>query len=211
MRTLCLADSHRLFIDGLKEILRQRKDWQVLGSAVTRLELNTLLRHKSPDMLIVDYLVSGQNPVEFIASIRSLYPDMRILVLTSDQGTKFFGRMLALGIHGYLMKNVTSQELLRSITKILEGELEITTQLFNFSDETGVYNPKLRQQNHNLTARELQVLQYIAQEFSNQEIGKLLHLSTGTIDTHRKNIISKLGVKNTVGLIKYAIYNNLID
>jgi DNA-binding NarL/FixJ family response regulator len=151
---------------------------------------------------------------ELIQKIRAIKPALKILYLTIMRGTRYIHKLLKYDIQGYLLKNTNIAELTKAIESVGEGkkyfskEINILDTSQDFRNTVTIEDKKV---DEILSKREIEVLTLICKEYSNSEIAKKLFLSVSTVETHRKNLIAKLGVNNTVGLVKFALKNKLIE
>jgi DNA-binding NarL/FixJ family response regulator len=153
-------------------------------------------------------------PEELIQRIRSIKPALKIIYLTLMRGTRFIHRLMKFGIQGYILKSAPFEDLVQAIETVAAGgtsyskDVDITVKEDDHRQTLIVDDKKI---DEILTKREIEILKLVCKEYSNSEIAEKLFLSVGTVETHRKNLIAKLGVNNTVGLVKFALKNNLIE
>lgn len=213
MVTVIICDDHEMYLQGTK-LLLQQNHIATAATASTGSGLLQVLEKFSCDILLLDVHLPDYKAEDLLATIRKQYPAQKIIYLTMMRGSRNVNRLKDHDIQGYLLKNAPVKEFLFAIDKVNAGGIY-------FSDEASVLNDEndYRKQisvdesktNEILTKREIEILKMICAEMTNAEIAAKLFLSTGTVDTHRKNIINKLGVKNTVGLVRYALKNQLLD
>ncbi|MCB0328202.1 MAG: response regulator transcription factor [Bdellovibrionales bacterium] len=212
MIDLIIADDHVVLREALCELLETRGKYNVVAQASDGEELLKLLdsNQKSPDLVILDVgmpRVDGLVALERLASEGKVPP---VLVLSANEAQTKIRAALKAGAKGYLPKNASLEELEFAISSILEGKTylspSITAPLMDGSPtESPLENPLSV-----LTKREIEIMTHLADGKPNREIGKLLHISTRTVDTHRSNILKKLKVKTNAELVKLAISHNLI-
>lgn len=216
MIKLLIADDHQLFIDGLTMLLKSEAGLEVAGQALNGNEVLQVLAQKIIDIVLLDINMPNTDIVGLVKTIRAKYPQTKIIILTMYHGTRFYAKLIKHGINGYLYKSEGKAIFLEAIEKAANGEIYISKELF-----TDINNPvqaaspafdlNLASPESVLTKREIEILKLVAQEHSNQEIADKLFISINTVDTHRKHILLKLGVKNTVGLVKYCMQYNLLS
>jgi DNA-binding NarL/FixJ family response regulator len=166
------------------------------------------------DILLLDLHLPDMEEEELLVNIRALYPNLKIIYLTLMRGTRYIHKLSKYRIQGYILKNAPMQELFEALQKVYAGstyfskEINIDNGLEDFRSTITIEDKKV---DEILSRRELEVLKLICREYSNAEIAEKLFLSVSTVETHRKNLISKLGVNNTVGLVKFALKHRLID
>jgi DNA-binding NarL/FixJ family response regulator len=208
-----IADDHKIFRDGIISILEKEKDLEVVGEASNGREILEKIKNTSVDVLVLDIDMGKPDGIEITGTVRKDYPDTRILVLTMMGLRDFIIQALEAGATGYLLKNAGKDEVLTAIRSVAKGDSYFSREVSSILIE---HLSKPRTSRHKiagipLSARELEVLRLIAQEYSNPEIAKKLYISIRTVDTHRRNLLAKLGAKNTAGLVKYAIQKGLAD
>jgi DNA-binding NarL/FixJ family response regulator len=213
---LLIADDHQLFIDGLSSLLKNEPGIQIAGQALNGKEVLSMLSKCPIDIILLDINMPETDAVTLTKEIRSSFPTTKIIILTMYHGTRYYTKLLKYGINGYLYKSAGKDEFITAIEKASNGEMYIHKDLFTEAtahkkDLMPAYNIQLSNPESLLTKREIEILKLVLHEYSNNAIADQLCISTGTVDTHRKNIILKLGVKNTVGLIKYCLQNNFLE
>jgi len=204
---LAIADDHQLFLDGLKSLLMEEESIEVIWLANDGREALGKIKYQPPDVLLLDIQMPNFNGIETLQEIQKLYPNVRTIVLSMLQDKPYIEKVHRLGASGYLLKNTGNDELMHAIKTVAAGgkyfSSAITSALLDNSQDGNSPDDLL-------TKREIEVLILITKEMSNQEIAKKLFLSVETVNSHRKNLLRKLDVKNTVGLVKYAIQHKLI-
>jgi DNA-binding NarL/FixJ family response regulator len=208
-----IADDHKIFRDGIISILEREKDMEVVGEASNGLEVLERISKTTVDVLVLDIDMGKPNGIEISGTIKRDYPDTRILVLTMMGLRDFIIHALEAGATGFLLENAGKDEVLTAIRSVAKGDSYFSREVSAILIE---HLSKPRTSRHRiadipLSAREIEVLKLIAQEYSNPEIARELFISIRTVDTHRRNLLEKLGVKNTAGLVKYAIQKGLAD
>lgn len=211
---ILLADDHKMFRDGLKEILNKERNIIVVDEADDKNQIMNICSNKEIDIVIMDIDMGETNGITTTKELLSIYPHLKILVLSMHSDSKYILSMLEAGAKGYILKNAGKQEMITAINTVATGDSYFSSQVSSKIIEQLNYRKnikaKLKSQNLPLTPREVEVLKLIAQEYSNTEIAEELYISIRTVDTHRRNLLEKLGVKNTAGLVKYALNNNLV-
>ena len=162
------------------------------------------------DVLLLDINLPDINGIDLSKKLLKIYPELKIIALTNFEDISYVKRMLKIGVSGYLLKNTDKIELLQALKTVLSGELylqkDIKERLINQKERPRTNNGL----NIKLTRREHDVLVAISEELTTQQISEKLFISPKTVETHRMNIMSKLGAKNSVGIIKIAIDRELI-
>lgn len=217
-----IADDHQLFIAGLKAILADNEHYScdIVGVAHDGEVVINMLKEKDPDLLILDLNMPEKDGLDVIEIVRSQNKKIRILALTVYDESKIVKSAFKSGVDGYILKNVGMDELWQAIAEVMAGRtflgkgvrLNTTIEELKRKIEAQSRFPSEDKfiKKYNLTKRELEILKLITHALSNKEIGKVLYISDQTVSVHRKNIMRKLGVSNTAGLIKLAYDNSLI-
>lgn len=204
-----IVDDHQVVIDGLSSILSEDDNIEVCGTAQNGKEALHQLESVSPDVLLLDINMPEMDGIEVIKALRVKAYETKVLVLTMHNNPQFTKQLIHLEVEGCLLKNAGKKELIYAINGINNGGKyfgeDVTTTLL--ADVKRVEDVVEKVQ---LTKREVEIIRLIASEFTTNEIAVELAISSHTVDTHRKNIVNKLAVKNTAGLVKFAIENGLV-
>jgi len=204
-----IADDHQIVIEGIEHMLREVPGIEVVGTAHHGGEvLSFLLGHKA-DLVLMDINMPVMNGIDTCAKVRSEHPGVQVIALTMMQEASLIQRMLTAGAAGYLMKNSGREELLHCIRTVMAGKTYYASEVADIllSD---LSKPEKKSPFPQLSRREKQILKMIAGEMTTGEISEQLHISFGTVETHRRNIMQKLGARNTAGMIRIAFENKLI-
>ena len=210
--SIIIADDHAMFLDGLISILSEEKSINIVLTAKTGEQVLKYLRinkEERIDLVITDINMPKMDGVELNSAIKKEFPQIKTLVVSMLEDPKKIKVLTEANVNGYISKNAEKGELLKAIKSILEGENYFSPRIkqvlmeamFSEKSETEI----------SLSKREVEVLKLIAQEFTTQEIADQLFLSKHTIESYRKNLISKLGVRNLAGLTRYTIEKGLLD
>jgi DNA-binding NarL/FixJ family response regulator len=199
---LVLADDHAMFRQGIKKILEENGDLEVVGEARDGLELLNLLKKITPDAVILDISMPTIRGIEATREIKSVHP-----ILTMHKRKEYLYHCLSAGAEGYLLKEDADTELYAAIKKVQEGGVYISPILSEdlTDDFVQMCRGDLKVPSDKLTSREREVVKLIAEGKKNREIADLLCISIRTVENHRANIMRKLKLKNTSELVKYAI------
>lgn len=209
---LFLVDDHQIVLDGLQALLSQVPGIVVVGEANSGEELLRSLEFLTVDLVILDVHMPAMDGVEVCRLIRERYPDIQVLALTMYDDLGVLQSMMRAGATGYVLKNTSRQELLEAIRVVTQGKKYISQKAKQRVEETTQNRPASDQPAPPaaLTSREREILALIAEGFSNMEIGDQLHISHRTVDTHRTNLMKKIGVRNIAGLIRYAFRHGIL-
>jgi DNA-binding NarL/FixJ family response regulator len=210
---IILADDHLMFRQGLKKILEERADLEIIGEANCGLDLLKLLQELVPDLVILDISMPTLRGIEAVSEIKSLRPSVKILILTMHKEREYLYQSVSAGANGYLLKEDADTELFSAIETIRQGRIYISPALADESRDDWARVARGEGAipfGDPLTTRERQVLKLIAEGKSSKEIGDLLFISARTVERHRANIMDKLGLKKTADLVKYAIQKGYV-
>ncbi len=210
---ILVADDHQLVRDGITVMLtliKKNMKFNIIASHSGE-DVLTKLENYAVDIILLDYQMPGLTGAETTRRILRFKPMMKILALSNYDEISYVTSMIDAGAHGYILKSIDAPELLTAIKTILLGKLYFSHEIaLKLVDTKLLKNVKPDPLEKLISKRELQVLQLIGMEYTNHEIAERLQLSKRTIETHRLHLISKLNVKNSVGLIKAAYKFKLI-
>jgi DNA-binding NarL/FixJ family response regulator len=207
-----ILDDHEIFLSGLVKLLEDTFD--IKGSFTHSEDLMMALSKDSVDVLVLDVQLPEISAEDLLQKIRAGFPTQKIIYLTLLRGTRMIQKLQKFGIQGYLLKNGPTEELLKGIKVVADGQTYFSKEIDSINNDDDLKNTLTFPDNKVddiLSPREVEILKLVCEEMSSSEIAAKLFLSVSTVDTHRKNILIKLGVSNTVGLVKYAIKHNLIS
>ena len=206
---IAITDDHEMVLKGIASMLETTPEISIVGTYKNAKETVDGVAKNLPDVLLLDINLPDENGIDLSKRLLKKQPDLKIIALTNFEDISFVKRMLKNGVNGYLLKNTDKLELLTAITTVLSGELflqaDLKKRLLEQTKTTldNGLKPKL-------TRREHDVLVAISEELTTQEISEKLFISPKTVETHRMNIMSKLGAKNSVGIIKIAMEKELL-
>lgn len=206
---IAITDDHEMVLQGIVSMLENTPEVAITGTYKNATETLGGISKDSPDVLLLDINLPDINGIDLSKQLLKKRPDLKIIALTNYEDISFVKRMLKNGVHGYLLKNTDKLELLTAITTVLSEEVFLQEDL----RKKLVLQTKTTNDNGlkpNLTRREHDVLVAISEELTTQEISRKLFISPKTVETHRMNIMSKLGAKNSVGIIKIAMEKELL-
>lgn len=213
MTKTLLIDDHQVILESLKLLFRSIENVEVVGTLTDSRKVEAFLETTEVDLIISDFHIPYLSGVDLTLRIRSIYPHIKILLLTMAEDAPHIREAIKAGVNGYILKKSGKDELEKAIEKIMLGKKYYSEEVIEelaASDETDLNNnqPATIQQ---LTEREIEILRLIAMEFSSSEIADKLFISISTVETHRRNLFQKLNVKSAIGLVKYAIKHGLSD
>jgi DNA-binding NarL/FixJ family response regulator len=205
-----IVDDHEIFRNGLKMVFARNEDMKITGEAESGEEFLARQNTIDSDVVLMDIKMKGINGIETTKKALGKNPGLKVLVLSTFGEEEFLHQMINAGAKGFLLKNVDKETLFGAIKIINQGQNYFSPELLPFFTNKFI-NPINNDWDEALTKRELEVLQLIAEGFSNSEIADKLFISIRTVDTHKNNLISKTGSKNIVSLLIYAIKNKIIS
>lgn len=213
MITVFIADDHKIFRDGIISLLDNEDHIQVVGEAGNAEDLFEKIPALQPTVILMDISMGASNGIEATEKILKRFPSIKVLALSMHSESSYIIKMLEAGASGYLLKDAGSREMIAAIQTVASGGTYFSQQVSQTLLHYLHGGKKVLEKRPGvpLTKRELEVLQLIAEEYSNSEIAEKLYISIRTVDTHRRNLLEKLGVKNTAGLVKNAIRLGLIN
>jgi DNA-binding NarL/FixJ family response regulator len=198
-----ITDDHKILVEGLKVLISESENITITGVSYNLEECRKALMFQTPDVLLLDLNLPDGSGIDFCSEVRKNYPEVKVLILTTHNEYSVAKRVMDNGASGYILKNALSEEIISGIETVAEGESFLC-------DEIDILMKKRVDEQIWFTAREKELLQLIAEGYTNQEMADKLFLSPDTIKTYRKNLILKVGAKNSMILVKMAIENKWI-
>ncbi|QHI36698.1 Transcriptional regulatory protein DegU [Kordia antarctica] len=201
---IIIADDHQIVIDGLKSLLVQHSHIKIIGEASNGLEAIDLIEKNNIDIAVLDISMPEMDGVEATKIIKEKHPGVQILILTMHDGSEFIHELVEIGANGYILKNRGKEEFVEALETIAKGQEYLKGKVLNILVDA-VRKPK--QKAVQFTKREKDVLRLIIDEHTTAQISAKLNIAHSTVETHRRNLIEKTGVKSSLGLVRYAIEN----
>lgn len=208
---IIIADDHTMFLEGITSLLNNVSEIEIVGKAVNGKEVLLLLEKTKTDIIVLDISMPEMDGIEVTKIIKKKYSNLKILILSTHSNSQMIAKLIRIGIDGYLLKNAEKDELLYAIQKINLGETYFSKEVAIIHNE---YETNLKQNlatTTELSNREKEILILIAKQYTAAEIAEKTFISLNTVNTHKRNLLSKLNVKNAAGLVKYAIELGLLD
>jgi Response regulator containing a CheY-like receiver domain and an HTH DNA-binding domain len=206
--SVMLVDSERMFLDTLKVALEAENNINVVGSATNGKNAVSQLKSKRPDIVILDTQMSKMGGIEIARVIKEEHPDTNLIILTRHKRRNDILLLMQIGVNGYLFKDRSIVDLVTAIHDVHKKRphfaIEVLNIIANSKDKDSTQQSKL-------TLREIEILRSIAEGLTTKEIAKKLYISEPTVSTHRRNVLEKLGIKNTMHLIRYAIKHGYVE
>jgi DNA-binding NarL/FixJ family response regulator len=210
-----VVDDHQIFLDGIVSLLDDEPNIRIAGTANNGKEAIDRIKATKVDVVLMDINMPEMDGLEATKQLRKINPDIKILMLTMHSEARFIKECLEIGAKGYVMKNISKDDLLKAIETVNQDKsyLDADSQEKLISSMSGTDEDDTRNYDElaaQITQRELEILQLIALGLTSQDIANKLFISKNTVETHRKNMLAKLNVNNTAALLKIAYKKNLV-
>jgi len=202
-----IVEDHAVVVEGVRALLLNEKDIVIVGTCGSAAACLEYFSSHKADVVLMDINLPDASGVELCGQIKAMHKDIMVLALSTYNQGIYMNKIMENGASGYLLKNITRQELVDAITTVSRGGVY-------FSFEAGkIYKSTLEKSSHQpvLTKREKEILKLVAEGYTNPQISQQLFISVDTVDTHRKNLYTKLNIKNTALLVRYAIENGIVS
>jgi DNA-binding NarL/FixJ family response regulator len=205
-----LADDHQFLLEGILTLLKDDPMIEIVATANNGIELMSIVGRERPGLVIMDLNMPGYDGLQCLQKIKKEFPETRVLILTNYNQPELVDEVRAGQADGYLVKNSTAADLREAVSRIMDGEKYFPDahMLKSVPDDSFFFDEFLRK--YQLTKREIEIIRLICREMSTRQIATALFLSELTINTHRRNILRKLEVKNVAGLMNFAKQNQLL-
>lgn len=211
---ILLADDHTLMRAGIRALLEQQHDMEVVGEAADGQEALQKVAELGPDVVLMDIAMPGMDGAEATKQIKSQYPSVQILALTMLEDERYFFQIIQAGASGFIAKGALPSELLSAVRAVAAGKIYLYASLAKSLLDESLGRAALDGRElaaDGLAERETQVLRLLCQGDTNKEVAAQLQISTRTVDRHRQNVMIKLDLQSRAALVKYAIRKGLID
>lgn len=205
---ILIADDHTILRDGIVSLLQTEPEFAVTGTAGNGYEVMELIQKNEYDVCLLDINMPGLDGIETAKLIKEKKPGIKIIMLTTYNDGEIISEMVNIGVAGYLLKNSDKGELIEAISKVMKGRHYFSEEVENI-----IFQGLTQHKSSDvvmLTERELEVMNLLAKEYTNDKIAAALHISYRTVETHRKNIMQKTKAHNLAGLLKYAYSKGLL-
>lgn len=210
-----LTDDHKLIREGITSMLAGTGDIEVIGSVASGEDAINEVRSDRPDVILMDILMGGMTGIEATRWIKESDPTIKIVIVSMEISKEYVSAAIKSGVDGYLPKDVDKETLLQAIRTVHQGNRFFNDAIMKLVFEDFYSHEKLKNPTkklpHELTKREYEILGLVASGKSNREVAESLFISIKTVETHKTNILEKLGLKNTTELVRYAIKNKIIS
>lgn len=209
--TISIADDHPLVISGLQHIIDTHPDMEMLRSYNNGAELLSGIRESMPHVLLLDIQMPGQTGDEIAAILAAEYPDLKIIALTNQDDLYYINSMLAAGVAGYILKTTSAEVLIEAILAVCNGGGYVEQSIKDKLRQQQIHMARVQEETPALSRREREVLRYVAENLTSQEIADKLFLSKRTVDNYRQSLLTKFRAKNGGALIKIATELGLLS
>jgi two-component system, NarL family, response regulator NreC len=211
---ILIADDHKIVSDGLKAMLQAQPEMEIIAQAANGREAVKLAHKQKPDMVIMDVAMPDLNGLEAVRQILSTNPRVKVIALSMHADRRYVTGMLSAGASGYILKHCAFEELVHAIHIVLANQVYLSPAIAGIVVQELAQSKASRSRKspsaaQSLTSREREVLQLISEGHSGRDIAQRLHLSVKTIETHRRQMMEKLGIHNVADLTKFAIREGL--
>ena len=211
MINVLIAEDHLILRDGIKSLLKDHSEIEVVGEASNGKEVISLLNDLETDLLLLDINMPEMDGIEITEYVKSHHPSVKVLILSMLEQEKYVVQSFEAGALGYILKTTGMDELVNAIRMVAHGNPyishKISANMLKNLNHAHISDEKTEV---DLSSRELEILNLIAEGFTNTEIADKIFTSKRTVETHRKNLIDKTGAKNTAALIKFSIVNGIL-
>ncbi|HEU5292926.1 MAG TPA: response regulator transcription factor [Cyclobacteriaceae bacterium] len=212
---ILIADDHKLIRDGIEAMLAGIDEIVIIDSVASGEEAINSVRQNKPDVILMDIMMGGMTGIEATRWIKESDSSVKIILVTMEISKEYVSAGIKSGVDGYLPKDIDKQTLVEAIRAVNSGGRFFTDAIMKLVFEDFYTHEKLKSNDtklpNELTKREYEILGLVASGKTNKELAEMLFISVKTVETHKTNILEKLGLRNTTELIKYAIKNNIIS
>ncbi len=205
-----VVDDHPMLRGGIRSLLQKQDDMIVVGEAENGSIAIQLAQELSPNVMVMDINLNGVIDVQTTEEIKQRWPAIKVVAFSMHNDAQIIRRMLKAGASAYLAKSASHEELIAAIRAVVNGDVYYDRQVLDVMTSSLTNNDSNFESEVNLSQRENEVLYYVSKEFSNQEIAERMEISLRTVETHKRNLVKKLRVKNVVGLVRYALENHYL-
>lgn len=207
---LIIADDHPMFLEGICALLQDVPGIEVVDTALNGKQVVEKIKSLAVDIVVTDINMPEMDGIALSKFLKKNHTGIKTLILSTHNDADMIGKCISNDVDGYLLKNAEKKELLKALDTIASGEKHFAQEVKNEYMNNVFTSSKEKETEIPLSRRETEIIQHIAMEYTTQEIADKLFISQNTVNTHRKNLLSKLNAKNTAGLVKYAIQQGLL-
>ena len=213
MTRILLVDDHQVILDSLKLLFKTIDNIEVVGILNDSRKVMEFIENEPVDILISDLHMPHLSGIDLTLLLKNSAPNVKVILLTMAEDALHIREALRAGVHGYVLKKATKDELEKAISQVSAGKKyysEAVIDELTSSPDDDLNNNKPENIEH-LTSREIEILKLITMEYSTNEIAEKLFISVATVESHRSNLMKKLHVKSAIGMAKYALKHGLVD
>lgn len=214
MTRLLLVDDHQIILDSLSLLFSSMPNMEIVGIVNESKKVKTFLENNEVDVVITDLNMPQMSGIDLTLQVKEFFPKVKVLLLTMIEDAPNIREAIKAGVNGYVLKKAGKDELEKAILSIIGGKKyyseAVIEELAAAADDSDLNETQPETILH-LTSREIEILKLVAQELPSNKIAELLFISIATVETHRRNLMQKLGSKTSIGLVKYAIKHGLVD
>ena len=203
-----LVDDHQMLIDGLKAIISSEKEFEIVGECTLPLLAFEQIQLLKPDIVLTDINMPELSGIELVRKLKPRVGNTKFIALSMFGERSYIKDMLQAGDSGYILKNTGREELVKAINLVMQGHEFFSEEVEQVIESNPVNDEKIN--TIHLTEREVDIIDCIAKEMTNAQIAETLFISERTVETHRKNIFRKTGIKGVIGLVKFALDKGFI-
>lgn len=212
---ILIADDHPLVAESLSMLIETIEDVEVVGTVINGWQAIAFVESNPVDILLSDIHMPLLNGINMAMLLAEQHPTVKVIIVSMSEEASHIKEALQAGVHGYVMKSSERPELVRAIRAVVNNERyfseRIVRKLAELPNPNNTNGKEIISETVPLTKREVEVLRLIVEDLSNVEIGERLHVSSTTIETHRRNLMKKIGVSTAVGLMRWAIKHQLVE
>lgn len=206
-----IADDHKILRESLIILLSRDESLEVVGDAADGQEAFAKIYELKPDIAVLDISLPGLNGLDLSAKLHQELPQVKIVILTMHKSEEFVSRALFAGVKGYVLKDNALEELIQCIKQVNEGQTFLSQTITELVVASYMKEAQAASPEAAMSTREREILQLLAEGRNNKDISESLHLSVKTVETHRANIMRKMGFKNITELVLFAVRNHMIE
>lgn len=206
--TIVLADDHEVVRAGLRRLLSVDKRIKILDEAKNGKDAVELIKYHNPNIGLLDILMPVKNGIEAVEELKSLHVESSLVMLTAFEDSKHLEKAIAAGADGYLTKDIGAKELINALMTVITGERVFSKSIIKIMQNKFSPNTDNENETVSITKREQEILNLVALGKTSPQISEKLHISVRTVESHRYNLMKKLGISNAAGLVRYAVMNS---
>lgn len=205
---IVMADDHEVVRAGIRRLLSIDKTLRIIDEASNGVDAVDLITYHKPEIALLDILMPRMTGIEAVKIIKEKAPDTFVVMLTAFEDSSHLERAITAGADGYLSKDIGARELINAIKNVILGERVFSKSIINLMQNRFIPNATAKDESVVITKREQEILNLVAAGKKSSDIADALNISIRTVESHRYNLMQKLGIKNAAGLVRYAVINS---